>query len=232
MHALSARRPGRLAAWLAFVLLLAALNYAARLGDADVPDDFAYRYSSAIGAAVQSAVMLGIALLIARGLPLRDAFALRRPPSWPRAVGLAALSLLAIYAVSIVAVQLVSLFTDENPTCEQGLAPTEWDSSRVPQFAAFAFAVVVIGPLVEELVFRGLGLTLLRPYGQLIAIVLTGAVFGAAHGLVIALPALVAFGIVAGWLRFRTESVYPTFLLHAAFNGIALAAALSVSSPC
>ena len=79
------RRPGRLIAWLVFVLALTAIAYAGQLSDEESPDDIAYRYEYGIAAAVQYAVMLGILLLIARGLPLRETFALRRPASWPRA---------------------------------------------------------------------------------------------------------------------------------------------------
>jgi membrane protease YdiL (CAAX protease family) len=226
------RHPGRLVAWLVFVLALTALNFAARLSGAETPDDLAYRYSSAVAAVIQFALMLGIALLIARGLPRRETFGLVAPRSWKRALGLVVLSLLAIYALSIVIVQALSLVTDENPTCEQGLAPTEWDGSRAGAFAAFFVAVVFLGPFVEEMIYRGLGFTLFAPFGGWTAILVTGVLFGAAHGLLVALPALVAFGIVVGWVRSRTGSIYPTVLVHAAFNGIALVAALLVSSPC
>lgn len=230
----TARSPqrGRLLAWLVFVLALTGLNYAARLSGAETPDDLAYRYSSSVAAVVQFGVMLGIALLIARGLPRRETFGLVRPASWKRALGLAALSLVAIYALSLVLVQALSLFTDENPSCEQGLAPTEWDGARAGAFAAFAFSVVVIGPFVEEMVYRGLGYRLIAPLGTWAAILGTGVLFGAAHGLLVALPALVAFGVVAAWLRSRTGSIYPTVLVHSTFNAVALAAALLVSSPC
>ena len=81
------RRPGRLVAWLGFVLALALLSYSARLSGEDIPDDLAYRYSSSVAALIQYGLMLGILLLIARGLPRRELFALRRPVSWPRALG-------------------------------------------------------------------------------------------------------------------------------------------------
>ena len=34
---------------------------------------------------------------------------------------------------------------------------------------------------------------------------------------------LVPFGIALAWLRNRTESVYPVMIVHALFNGLALA---------
>jgi len=231
MHAVEARptskaAPWRLLAWLVFVLVLAALAYAAQLAADDTPDDIAYRYSSSILAVVQYAIMLGILLLIAlvgRGLPLREAFALRRPASWPRALGLTALALVAIWIASAA----LAPFLDANE--EQGLVPDEWDSSRAGAFAAFFVAVTFVAPVVEELTYRGLGFTLVLPYGTWVAIVTTGVLFGAAHGLLVALPILTVFGIVVGWLRARTDSVYPSMLFHATFNGTALVVSVTVA---
>jgi len=221
------RHPGRLAAWLAFVGALALLSYAARLSDTETPDDLAYRYSSSVAALIQYGIMLGILLLIARGLPRRDVFALRRPERWGRATGLAVLALLAIYAAALVYERVLSLFGDFDPTEEQGLVPNGWDSSRAGAFIAFFVVVTFIAPTVEELTYRGLGISLVQPYGIVLAIVATGLLFGLAHGLVVGLPILTVFGIVVGWLRVRTNSIYPSIGLHAAFNGVALLVSVS-----
>ena len=214
--------PWRLIAWLIFVLALAALSYGSRLAGDDPPEDLAYRYSSSIAAIVQYGLMLGILLLIARGLPLREAFALRRPPSWPRAIGYAAAALVAIWLASAA----LSPFLDAND--EQGFVPDTWDSSRIGAFAAFFISVAVVAPIVEELTYRGLGYFLLAPYGTITAVVGTGFLFGAAHGLVVALPILVVFGIAVGWVRAKTESVYPSMFLHGIFNGVALIVSVAV----
>jgi len=217
------RRRRKLIAWLVFVLLLAGLAYSARLTGTETPDDLAYRYESSIAAVVQYGIMLGVLLLIARGIPLREAFGLRRPDSWPRALGLAALALLAIWASSAA----LAPFLDASD--EQGLVPDEWDSSRLGAFAAFFVAVTVLAPVVEELTYRGLGFTLLIPYGSAVAILGTGVLFGAAHGLVAGLLVLSIFGIVVGWLRSRTGSVYPSMILHGVFNGTALILSVTVA---
>ena len=65
-------------------------------------------------------------------------------------------------------------------------------------------------------------------HGAAAAIVVTALAFGLAHGLVVALPVLSIFGAILAWLRLRTDSVYPTMILHALFNGIALIAAVTV----
>lgn len=87
--------------------------------------------------------------------------------------------------------------------------------------------MTLLAPAVEELTYRGLGIFLLQPWGARLAILATGVLFGAAHGLVYGFPILAFFGIVVGWLRVRTDSIYPGIALHATFNGIALIASVS-----
>jgi membrane protease YdiL (CAAX protease family) len=215
--------PRRLVAWLAFVIVLALLGYAAQFGTEEMPDDLAYRYSSSIAALAQYGIMLGILLLIARGLPKRAFFALRRPLSWRRALGLTAVALVVIWIASAA----LAPFLDANE--EQGLVPSEWDSSRAGAFVAFFLVVTFVAPAIEELTYRGLGFALLAPYGVWVAILATGVLFGAAHGLLVALPVLSIFGVVVGWLRSKTDSVYPSMLLHAIFNGTALIVSVAVA---
>ena len=221
------RHGGRLLAWLIVVGVLTLLAYGARLSDTETPDDLAYRYSSSVAALIQYGIMLGILLLIARGLPKRELFALRRPRSWKRGLGLAALALGVIYASALAYERVLSLVGDWDPTEEQGLVPDGWDSSRAGAFVAFFVVVTLIAPAVEELTYRGLGISLLSPWGVVLAVVVTGVLFGAAHGLLVALPILAVFGIVVGWLRIKTDSIYPPMALHATFNGVALIASVA-----
>lgn len=211
------RRTGRLVAWLAFVLAIAALGYAGQAGDSELPDDFVYRYSAAILGLVQFALFLGVLLLIALGLPKRELFGLQHPASWPRALKYVLAGLGVIWAVSLA----LSPFLDAGE--EQGIVPEDWDPDRVGAFLAFGAVATFVAPVVEEMTFRGLGYSLLSPYGKWVAIFGTGILFGAWHGLIVALPVLAGFGVVLAWLRYTTGSVYPPMILHAIFNGIAIA---------
>lgn len=211
------RTRGRLVAWLSFVLVIAALGYASQAADGDVPDDFVYRYSAAIFGLIQFVLFFGVLLLIALRAPKRELFGLRRPASWPRAIGYMAAGLGLIWALSFA----LSPFLDAGE--EQGLVPEEWDPDRLGPYLAFAAVATIAAPIVEELTFRGLGFALLEPYGKWVAILGTGILFGVWHGLIVALPVLAAFGLVLSWLRWATGSVYPSMVLHAIFNGIAIA---------
>jgi membrane protease YdiL (CAAX protease family) len=211
------RSSGRLIAWLGFVGFLAIVNWAGRFAGPP-PKNAAYRWDVAIGSVVQFAVMLVVIALIARGA--WGLLALRRPRRWWSALGTG--------VVILVVVDLVSVALDPilHPGREQGLTPSRWEPSHAAVFAVFAFAVVVLAPITEELAFRGLGYGLLRPFGLTPPIVGSALLWALAHGLLDALPVITLLGIGLAWLRYRQGSTIPGILLHGTFNGIALAASL------
>lgn len=213
----------RLVGWAVLVTVLAALSYAANLADAsDPPDDLLYRWSSAVGGLVQYAIILGIVLAIARGIAPAT-LGLVRPDSWRRAAARIGIALVAIWAIGAV----LNLFLEAGK--EQGLVPNGWDPGRAAPFVANFVVVVGVAPVVEELTYRGLGFAAVRDtYGTGAAVVVTALAFGLAHGLFVALPVLTIFGLILAWLRLETGSIYPTIMLHALFNGVALLAAVTV----
>ena len=206
----------RLGLWAGVVSLMIAAAYAGRLLVEDPVEDPLYRYSTAVSGIVIYSVLLGLLLLIARGIPRRRFFALRRPRSWPRALGLAA----AAYVTIFIGAGLILIALDAGD--EQGLTPDEWEPDKLGPYLANFVAVAVVAPVVEELMYRGAGLTLLARFGTPAAVAVTATAFGLAHGLVLALPALVLFGLVTAWLRLRTGSIIPSMLVHGAFNATSL----------
>ena len=210
--------PGKLIAWSTFVGLLTVVNWAGRLSEGTPDKNSAYQWNVAIGGAVQFVVMLGIVAFIARGA--WDLLALRRPRSWGRAVGAGFLLLIVV--------DLVNLALDPflHPGREQGLTPSKWEPEHAGAFALFAFTVVVLAPVTEELTFRGLGYGLLRPFGLAPPIVGTALIWAVAHGLLGALPVIFVLGVGLAWIRHQQDSTIPGMAIHGTFNGIALAAAL------
>jgi len=206
----------RLGGWCTLIVFMAAVAYASRFTSGTPSNDVAYKWSSSISGLVQYVVILGILYLITFGLDRRRFLAFRRPTSWKRAAGIAALILLAVFVVGGVVDQF------GNPEKEQGLIPQHWDSSKIAPFAAFAFVVVVVAPIVEELQFRGVGYGLLERFGPTAAILLVGLAFALVHGLIAGFPVILVFGTGLAYLRSRTDSIYPCMLLHASFNAFGL----------
>jgi membrane protease YdiL (CAAX protease family) len=211
---------GRLVAWLVLVGAQILLNYASRATSGKPDRNAVYHWSTAGGGLLFYGIFFGIVLLISRERT-QELLALRQPRSWSKAAGIAVIVMVCVIALEY------GLDPVLHPDREQGLTPTGWQSQHAAAFAASFVVLVVVGPFVEEATFRGLGYSLLVPYGELLAILATGVLFGLAHGLVEALPVLVALGAGLAYLRARTDSLYPGFVLHALFNAIALTLAVA-----
>lgn len=84
--------------------------------------------------------------------------------------------------------------------------------------------VVILGPIAEELAFRGFMMPLLiRSLGAPAGIMLTGVIFGSIHGYeykwswqYMLLISMV--GCVFGWSKYKTQSTVTSALMHATFN--------------
>jgi len=216
-----ARANWRLAGWTALIVFMSAIAYASQLNSGSPPNDVAYRWSTSILGLVQYAVILGILLLITLGLDRRSFLAFRRPSSWKRAAGIAAVVLFTVLVVGGIVDQFA------NPEREQGLIPQHWDSSKIAPFVGFTIIVVVVAPIVEELQFRGVGYGLLERFGRTAAILLVGLAFALVHGLIAGFPVIFVFGCGLAYLRSRTDSIYPCMLLHACFNAFGLIAGIA-----
>lgn len=207
-----------MSAWVALALLIVAAGYA---GGKPAPDAL-YRYETAVGGVAVYLAFLAAIAFMARGTDARHFLALRRPASWRSAAGLA----LAAYAVILIGVTV--LLYALGAAGEQGLTPEDWRPDRAAQYAVNAIVVALLGPAVEELLYRGVGLSLFVRFGAPLAVVVTALPFALGHGLVRAMPALLLFGVVIAVLRLRTNSIYPCILVHSAFNATSLIVSVAV----
>jgi membrane protease YdiL (CAAX protease family) len=205
----------RLVAWLGFVAFVSAIAYASRFAEGPPETDALYKWSTAIGEIVVFAIIITVTLAITGSE--RQLLALRRPYSWRRAAAIA----VPVFIVAFLAITAIDQALHGSK--EQGLVPKHWEPSHAGAFAANFVVVALVAPFAEELLFRGLGFSLLRPLlGEWPTIIAIGVSFGLYHGLVEALPELALFGCALAWLRARTGSVYPGMLAHATFNTVGL----------
>ena len=105
--------------------------------------------------------------------------------------------------------------------------PEEWwqsyeaMSSFIPTDIAFVpmLAVSVVGPITEELCFRGLIYTRLkRGMGGVLAALVSSMVFGAVHGTMIWFCYAFPLGLLMVWLFHRFHSLWASIVFHIAFN--------------
>src|SRR5262249_18339724 len=146
--------------------------------------------------------------------------------SWRDAAGVAAIALGLVWTTSYV-IEIAA----GHASREQAI-PMYWDASRVDVFVVNALVIAGFVPIVEESLCRGLAFFLLGPFGTPVAIAGSAIAFALAHGAVLDLPWVLVTGLGLGYVRARSGSLYPSVLLHATINGVAvLAAALIGSAP-
>lgn len=86
----------------------------------------------------------------------------------------------------------------------------------------FVILAICIGiPFYEELLFRGLIFsTLSNKYGTWLSLVISSVIFGLLHGDVFLATSM--FGLVLGYLFYKTKSLLPGMLIHMIWNSLSV----------
>jgi uncharacterized protein len=205
--------------WMLLPALLFVLNFIGGLTQ-DTGDraNAVYDLSTLVASGAIEAALAGYAVLATRlsAQPIAETLAIRRVPL-RAALVTGAIGLVVILASEAV---LDPIF---NGGAQQGIEPTH-NPETTHQWVAVGVAVlmlVIVAPVAEELIFRGLGFAAL---GQ-VAVPVTSLLFAIAHGLPSLLVEVAVAGLVLAEIRRRTDSVLPGMGVHMAFNGLALVVA-------
>ena len=89
---------------------------------------------------------------------------------------------------------------------------------------------VILAPVFEELVFRGVLLpVLVSKVGKISGVLLSALIFALAHLSVGELPPLFVLGIGLGLMRLSSGRLFPCALMHSLWNGVTFASLLLVA---
>ena len=87
--------------------------------------------------------------------------------------------------------------------------------------ALLLITTVLLAPLFEEVVFRGVLLPVLaKEFGNWSGVLISALIFALAHLSVGELPPLFVLGIGLGLLRLTSARLFPCILMHSLWNGI------------
>lgn len=129
------------------------------------------------------------------------------------------LSMTMNYIVSIIISILVSVLSTAGITVpEQDFSMS--DSSTGTLVMQFLY-VVLLGPVCEELLYRGVIITLVKPYGKGLAVFTSALMFGAMHGNIPQFASAFAGGLVFAAVAVKYDSIVPTIIIHILNNTVA-----------
>jgi uncharacterized protein len=150
-----------------------------------------------------------------RGL-VEDFGARMRPRDVP--IGLAIGVVAQLVVVPLVSWPLLWLLDEDAEELERR-AREVTDRAEGAGIVLLVLVLVVGAPLVEELFYRGLTLRVIaRRFGPVAAVAGSSVLFAVTHFHLLGLPALVAFGVIAGILVVRSGRLGPAVWAHAGFN--------------
>lgn len=202
---------------LALVLLLIVSNFAVQ----------ALAYGMGVGGfgSVIAGGLIGVVLPLwliggRRGPAILADLGLDRPR--PSTLGLASvMALAALYPTSLLAELSLRIF----PPSEEWILLTNESLPRLPgEIAVAAATALIVAPVVEEIIFRGLLQRLMATYlGEGQGMIYAAAVFGVIHMQLWSLFGLIGVGLVLGFIFMTTRSVTACILAHAVHNAVSLA---------
>jgi len=110
------------------------------------------------------------------------------------------------------------------PVGASGLDPLEvFFTLSMPERVAIVVCFALIGPLVEELLFRGALITpTLQKHEPTTVIVVTGTIFALVHVNLHGFLPYCLLGATLGYLRWTSGSMIPPLLFHVFYNGVPL----------
>ena len=169
--------------------------------------------------------VLGVVNLIACALVLIMGRLIGRLPM-PEVFALHHVSGLAVVGVIIASGGAIILLSEADNLVRAVLPPPEWIvrilrdlSSSSEHVWASVFLLVIVAPMTEELMFRGLILRgFLRRFKVVGALVLSSILFGAVHLNPWQFISAAGLGLMFAWWHARTQSLIPSLLGHALAN--------------
>lgn len=166
------------------------------------------------------AIVIGVPYLVNKRITSKSDVGLTRLPTWTD-IFLTPAALVAYFVLSTILIMLATNVLpgfDINHVQDTGFGHL---SVRYEYILAF-ITLVIIAPIAEEILFRGYLYGKLKKFVPVwIAIIVTSLLFGFIHGALNLAVDTFALSVVLCLLRESTGSIWASFLLHMAKNGIA-----------
>lgn len=201
---------------LVFRLFTSEIHYSPRYGVSASSQLMASLFNNVLYVICLLACILFLYFILRK--PFRISQLFRAPKAMPSAVALP-----VFLGTTIVASGVVGLL--QYALSRFGLVPLTPDFSApegdTAAFLIYAFCITILPAFLEELLFRGIVMTSLRPFGDTVALVMSSLLFALAHGNLSQSVNAFILAMVMGYFVLRTGSLWTGIILHFINNFIA-----------
>ena len=161
------------------------------------------------------------ALILARLLRKQEGY---RPIDWKgRVPAIAPMLIISAIALNFAMAYLNSYIVTLILPSQSMDMSSLMDSPTEPyQLLLMFLSTAIIPAVVEEILFRGVVLSNLLPYGKTTAIVGSAVLFGLMHGNILQFLYTTLLGVVIGYIYVQTRSIWVCMLIHFFNNGISV----------
>jgi membrane protease YdiL (CAAX protease family) len=203
------------------IVLMTAILGSALINGRDASPNFPAFFFSTMMQQVLTVVLIHVFLKL-HHISWREFLGIRRsqlPTICLFALGVAIVAFPVTMTLNHLAIQVITVI-DQSPA--QQLPVQVLEKTQDPaQRAVFALAAIVMAPLWEESIFRGILYPRLKHHGHpRLALWATSLMFAAIHFHLATFIPLFVFGVMLVWIYERTDSLLAPILTHAAFNAI------------
>ena len=212
-----------------FILLMMTFFSALALGEiSDLLTDKAYSILNYVFISAQYVILFPLAIYIAtlgRKNKVRTYF--KKPEVSAFYIARwSVIALGAVYVASFVSNFIFALIEGAGVYVSDLSAPLP---TSPLELVLYFIGVVILAPLFEEILFRGVLLTHLMKYGTWFAAAATGFLFGAYHQNHQQLLYAMIFGILLAFIDVKAGSVIPSLIAHIGVNLFAFLSTLTLS---
>jgi len=176
--------------------------------------------AASLAVSAPAVILLLVWIVRMTKVPVADYLALKKP-HWRDVI----IGVVALAVIMAVASGMATVLGKESPAFITDTFTTAAAEGMLPLLLV---SFVVLGPLQEELIFRGFLLTGMAPaIGTWPAIIVTAGVWAISHGQYewFFVGEIFALGVLFGWIRCRSGSTIVPLILHVIVNGTAVVAA-------
>lgn len=94
----------------------------------------------------------------------------------------------------------------------------KFDNLQPQTLIVYFLALCVFAPFIEEFLFRGCIIKILKPFGNWVAVIVSSLFFALLHGNIGQAFGAFFIGILFGFVAVKTESIVPAIILHSLNN--------------